>query len=290
MSAATGSRIPEDWPREADQPAWMCAGCGFWVKHFASPPACPVCLDARHTLPARGWDFRVPEEVASDRRTTIAELEPGVWRYRLEPAVGIGPSGYLLEHPAGNVAFEGAGFYTEAALEHIAGLGGIAVLSASHPHSYGALWQLAERFEPEVALHPGDLEWATAFPVTWSWDERVEVLEGVELLHTGGHFAGHAVLLDRTRSLLLAGDALKFELDPDDERQATAVSTHKAFVRRVPLSTAEARRYREVFASVPFERAWTPFEQPLNAGRDVALALMDAQLAGRPFVAPMEIA
>ena len=90
------------------------------------------------------------------------------------------------------------------------------------------------------------------------------------------------MLFDRARRLLLCGDALKFELSPGDRRRATTISAHKAFVRAVPLTVAELRRYRDVFSPLDFTQTWTPFEQVRNSGRADALALIDGQLASRP--------
>ena len=179
--------------------------------------------------------------------------------------------------------------FSEAALDHIAALGGLAVLSASHPHSYGALWQLQDRFDPELALHPGDLAWSAALTVSWPFDEVLEPLPGLELHLTAGHFDGHTVLFDRGRGILFCGDALKFEMAQDDPRRAVTISAHKAFVRGVPLTPRELRRYREVFAPLPFRQTWTPFEQARNSGRAEALALIDAMLASRPHAAPVRL-
>ena len=71
--------------------------------------------------------------------------------------------------------------------------------------------------------------------ITWPYDDGLELLPGLNLYRTAGHFDGHSVLHDAARRLLLCGDALKFEFDPADRRTATTISTHKAFVRGVPL-------------------------------------------------------
>ena len=249
-----------------DLPAFLCDNCGYWQRYFEPPPSCPMCLDARHVVPQDGWRF---------------------WN---DPVGGIGPNAYLVQTAAGNMGFEGCPVFSEAALDHIEALGGLAVLSASHPHSYGALWQLQDRFDPELALHPGDLAWSSALRVTWPWDETLEPLPGLELHLTAGHFAGHAVLFDRIRRILFCGDALKFEPDPGDPRRALAISAHKAFVRGVPLTPAELHRYRAVFAPLDFAQTWTPFEQAANSGRAEALALIDGMLATRPHAAPVPLA
>ena len=130
-------------------PAYACTNCGFWQRHFEPPTACPMCLDARHVVPGGGWRFLPAPAAQAAWPTHWEELERGAWRFWNEPVEGIGPNGYLLRAADGrNVFFEGASVFSAAALDHIAGLGGIDVLSASHPHSYGALWQLQERFDP----------------------------------------------------------------------------------------------------------------------------------------------
>jgi hypothetical protein len=270
-------------------PGWLCDNCGFWQRHFAEPASCPMCLDARHVVPQDGWRFHPLVEAHARFPSRWEEVVPGVWRFWNEPVCGIGPSGYLVRTEQGNLAFEGASVLDDAALDHIASLGGVTVASASHPHSYGALWRLQERFDPEIALHPADLAWSNALRVTWPFDDALEPLPGLELRLTAGHFAGHTVLHDRARRILFCGDALKFELDPADRRRALTISTHKAFVRGVPLTPGELRRYRAVFAGLDFTETWTPFEQAANSGRAEALALIDAMLTTRPHAAPVPL-
>lgn len=270
-------------------PPWLCGNCGFWQRHFERPPSCPLCVDARHIVPAEGWSFRDLQTARGQVACSWLELEPGVWRYLNEPAPGIGPMGYLIQSDGRNVAFEGCGVYSEACLEHLAALGGVDVAAASHPHAYGGLWQLQDRFDCEVALHPADLSWSTALRVTWPFDDTLEIAPGLRLHLTAGHFAGHTVLHDERRRILFCGDALKFELDPDDHRRAIAISTHKAFVRGVPLTHGELCRYRDVFGALEFCQTWTPFEQAANAGRAETLAFLDRRLSGPPSAAAMPL-
>lgn len=135
---------------------YACTNCGFWQRHFTVPPGCPICEDHRHVLPDDGFHMLTVDEVESRSQVVWDEPEPGVWRFRMTEPIGIGPMGYVIEHPEGNVAFEGCGWYSDAALEHIASLGGLRAAIASHPHCYGALWRLVDAFAPEVPLHVGD--------------------------------------------------------------------------------------------------------------------------------------
>jgi hypothetical protein len=259
---------------------FACLNCGFWQRHFA-PPDCPVCTDFRHPLPPDGWRFARAGEVDASVACRWEEVAPGVTMFWTEPRIGIGPCGYLIQTAAGNVAFEGAGWYDEAALAHVASLGGVRWLSGSHGHVYGALWRLVERFAPEVVVHTGELPLAQAFRVSWPFDDSAELAPGVTLWHTGGHTPGHAVLHWAERRALLCGDALKFTFDAAG--RADTISCHKAFDAHIPLSHADVRRYRVVIEPLDFDAVFTPWECVPHGGKQAALALFAAQLAGRPF-------
>jgi hypothetical protein len=145
------------------------------------------------------------------------------------------------------------------------------------------LWRLQERFGARVAVGVEDLSWTGAFPEGphLPFDERLMLAPGVDLLKTGGHFAGHSVLYLGDRGVLFCGDALKFELEDARSRGRTAhgISCHKGFVRRIPLTHDEIRTYREVFGPLEFRQTVTTFEAVTNAGRDEAVKLFDALLA-----------
>lgn len=262
---------------------YVCNNCGFWQRHFAPPTRCPVCEDVRHTPPDDGYRFLTTAEADRETRTAWQKHDPDVIVFHNEPSLGIGPSGYLLRHSDGNIFFEGIGFYSADALNFIAEQGGIRWLAASHPHAYGALWQLQDRFRPEVVIHRADLAWTTAFAVTWPCDDRLELAPGITLIHTGGHFDGHTILYHAPRRTLWAGDALKFHLDTDPP----GISCHKAFNRQIPLSHAEIRRYRAVCADLAFDQVFTSFEYAPHATAADALRLFDRQLAGKPFCTPV---
>ena len=264
---------------------YLCTNCGFWQKHFAVPPTCPVCTDFRHTPPDDGFRFWTPETAHRETRTEWATVDADIVRFRADPSVGIGPSGYLIRHPKGNVFFDGTAYYSSDALDFIAALGGIQWLSASHPHAYGALWQLQERFAPTVALQVQDLPWTNTFNTSWPFDERLDLAPGLTLIHTGGHFAGHSVLYWADRRTLFAGDMLKFH---GENKLLTGISTHKGFNRKIPMSHAEVRRYKEIVRDLDFETVYTSFDNAPCTRADV-LRLFDWQLSGPPFFGPVPI-
>jgi hypothetical protein len=246
---------------------------------------CPVCSDVRHTLPDDAYCFLPAAQVEEHVRTTWRQIDDDLVMFANEPSIGIGPCGYLILRPEGNIAFEMTGWYSNEALDHIQALGGVRFASASHPHAYGAMWQIQQRFRPEVAVQVEDLSWTTAFSATWPFDERLELLPGVELLHTGGHFAGHAVLYHAPRRTLFAGDALKGHFEGG---KLIGISCHKAFNRQIPLTHAEIHHYRELFATLDFDTVFTTFEQ-VPVGRAAVLRLYDTLLAGRPTCEPIAL-
>ena len=263
---------------------FVCDHCGFWQRHFA-PDRCPVCEDFRHPLPPNGWRFTPAADVAARTRCRIDEVLPGLLMITAAPPIGIGPAGYLLRTPHGNVAFEGCGWYDDQVLDAMADAGGVRWASASHPHVYGALWRVCERFAPELVLHREDLPFAKALPVTWAYDDRAEFAPEVTLLHTGGHTPGHTALVwddapaGRT---LFCGDAFKYTVDAAGA--ATSVSTHLAFDADIPLTRAGLEGYARVLAPVDAAVVVTPWEVVRAGGTPAARALLDLQLAApRPF-------
>lgn len=262
---------------------FVCTNCGFWQKHFAVPVRCPVCEDVRHTPPDDGYCFWTAEQAASKTQTCWREVLPGVFQFWCEPRIGIGPCGYIICHKQGNIAFEATGFYDQIALDFIAELGGLRWVAASHPHAYGAIWQLQQRFAPQIAIHVEDLVWTNTFAVTWPYDETLALAEDATLLHIGGHFAGHAVLYHAPSHTLFVGDALKGHFEGDT---LIGISCHKAFNRQIPLARSEIGRYREVFAPLDFSQVVTTFEL-VPVGRAEVLRLYDQRLAGRPTCEPI---
>ena len=268
---------------------FLCSNCGFWQKHFEVPSRCPICMDFRHTPPEDGWEFLAATTVAERVKTQIfVNDDEGVVIFWNEPSIGIGTRGYLVLHPEGAVLWDGCAHYDEAALDIIAWwserFGGLRLISASHPHAYGALWQLQERFGAPVALPVADLEWTNAFAVSHPFEDVLEVAPGLRIIQTGGHIDGHTVLYWAEEEALFAGDLLKFHYDEDG--QLNGLSTHKAFNRQIPMSHAEVRRYRTALEGTNFSRVWTSFDGE-DCKRADANRLFDAQLQGAPFPTPI---
>lgn len=263
--------------------SWFaCAHCGFWQRHFA-PPDCPVCTDTRNDLPEDGWRFLPEADVAATHGGDAREVARGLWAFTTTPALGLAGTGWLIVRPEGNIAFEAAPYYSDAMLARIEALGGIAFLAASHAHGYGALFQLQRRFDPPVvAIHKDDLGMTKAFRVTWPFDDTLELAPGYTLHHVGGHYQGQAALHDLPGRRLFCGDM--FKIDQDPAGRSTAISSHKAFHKDIPLTHGELRTYRDVIAPLAFDAVLTPFEYAPEVNRATALRVLDEALARPPGV------
>jgi hypothetical protein len=266
---------------------YSCAHCGHWQRWFAEPPFCPVCTDVRNALPDDGWVWITRDDLA-DRQARWAEVAPGITGYWVEPQVGLGTTGWVIETDAGFVGWEGAGIYQPQALAELRRRGGLVALGASHVHGYGALWQLQDELAPPVlAIGVDDLAWTKAFRVTWPTDDRHDLAPGLVMHRSGGHFPGHSVLHDEKRGILFVGDLLKVDLDGGTP---VGLSCHKAFHAQIPLSHAEIRQSRALVEQLDFDAVATPFEFARPVSTKQVLALFDRQLAGQPGAGPVLLA
>jgi hypothetical protein len=245
-----------------------------------------VCEDVRHSPPETGYHFLTPEQAQREVRTVWQQVGLDLLLFRNEPAIGINPCGYLLLHPEGNIAFESVPWYDELVLAQITALGGVRWWAASHPHTYGGAWQLQQQFNPEMCVQRDDLSWTSSFSVTWPFDDELELVPGVRLLHTGGHFAGHSVLYHEERRALFAGDLLKLHFQDGEVR---GLSCHKGFNRRIPLTPAEINRYRRVLTPLDIREVFTSFDHGPQLDRADVLYMLNIRLTSRPSTEPLPL-
>lgn len=273
---------------------YTCNNCGFWQHYFAVPPDCPVCTDVRNALPENGWEFTSAAAMeAREHSGEVAcvwrEIDEKIWMFSNETPLGIGSSGYLIERETGNIAFESPGWWTRAAIEKLDRLGGVRFISASHPHGFGAIYQLEDYFpDATVAFQREAVQFTKALAVNFVFDDVLAIDDAATLYHIGGHYEGQSILHYAPRKILFCGDALKFDLDADGK--TAAVSCHKAFHKQIPLSKREIETYLRVIGNLDFTQACTPFEHAPDANTAVARQLFEAQLAShRTTAAPLFI-
>ncbi len=268
---------------------YACTHCGGWILWFDSrePVACPNCTDVRNALPQEDFTYLPIGEAPGQFSTQWQETLPGLWEFWTTPQLGLGSHGWLLQRDEGNIAFEAAPFYDEASRRQLAVLGGIRVLAASHPHGYGALWQLQKFFDPELIIHKDDLKYTKAFRVNHPIDDFHAIGAEHEMLRLGGHYEGQTALYDHPRRILFLGDALK--IDFDAAGVPVALSCHKGYHYAIPLTRDELLHYREVFGRFDFAHVCTPFEFGRGVNQALATALIDYLLTHGIHTSPVPL-
>lgn len=267
---------------------YSCTHCGGWILWFdtSEPPFCANCMDVRNALPEEEFEYLHIEEAQKQFRTKHRKHNDSFYEFWTEPQLGLGSHGYLILHPEGNVAYEAAPFYDQESFDFIESLGGIKYLAASHPHGYGALWQLQQAFDPVLMIHKNDLQHTKAFKVTHPMDDHLELMDNFVFDRLGGHYDGQTSLYVKDQKLFFIGDALKIDFE---EERPVALSCHKGFHYSIPLTREELKKYIEVFGRYEFESAITPFElgNPINA--PLAISLFEHLIEIGPHTAPVPI-
>ncbi len=256
---------------------WICPACGGHVAADEPPDPCPVCADERQFVPSSGQRWTTLERLADDGYATeVRDLEPGLLGIGTHPDIGVGQRALLVQTGAGNLLWDPPGFVDEAAFAAVREAGGLAAVSASHPHMYGAIVDWADVFGCEIALPDADVGWLRR-PADrvrrWAGTDRI--LPGVTLIQTGGHFASSAVLHwahgAGGRGLLATGDTIY--VAPGLDRVTFLWSAPN----RLPLWESAVRRIADVVEPYAFERIYAGWWwSVIDAGGD-AMVQRDAQ-------------
>lgn len=246
---------------------WICVTCGSHVYHEgdAPPEECEICEDDRQWVPAGGQLWTTLEKMAADGfRTVVREVEPGLLGVGAEPMIGIGQRGLVLRTGEGNVLWDPSPYLDEAAVEAVREAGGLAAVSASHPHFYGAVVEWSRLFDAEILLPEVDIHWlsrpASMEHLVRTWSGTVPLFDGVTLVQCGGHFPGSSVLHWAAgaggQGVLLTGDTIN--ISPGEDRVAFLYSAPN----RLPLPERGVHGVIEAVQPYSFDRMyahwWTP--------------------------------
>jgi hypothetical protein len=255
-------------------PAFICRTCGVQYAPSDHPPsACPICEDERQYVGWQGQQWTTLDELAAEgRRNEVRELETDLYHVGTMPPIAIGQRALLARTAGGNVLWDCISFIDDATVEAVRALGGVQAIAISHPHFYASMSTWSARFDDcPVYVHAADAQWVQYHtPATRLWQgTSLEILPGVTLLNTGGHFDG-AVALHWTggadgRGLLLSGDTLTVVMD------RRYVSFMYSYPNLIPLSAAAVRRIADTVRPYPFERIYGAWD-----GRVVATGGPDA--------------
>jgi len=181
-----------------DATAYICVTCAVQqMPTIGTPQRCPICEDERQYVRRGGQAWTTIAALADQgHRIELREQEPGLIGIGVEPALGIGQRALLARTAKGNFLWDCVGYIDQAAVEAIRSWGGLAGMSMSHPHFYGASVEWSRAFGGTPIYIPvADKEWVQyPDPAVTLWEGTREVLPGLTLVQCGGHFEGSAVL------------------------------------------------------------------------------------------------
>jgi glyoxylase-like metal-dependent hydrolase (beta-lactamase superfamily II) len=255
-------------------PAFVCRTCGVQYPPAPRPPErCPICEDERQYVGWAGQQWTTVEEIGARGHTNaLRELEPGLFQLATTPQVAIGQRAVIVRTPAGAVMWDCVTAVDDASIRALRDLGGLRAIAISHPHFYASMATWSAAFDDcPIYIHAADAEWVqyrTPALVLWTGVQR-EILPGITVVNTGGHFEGSQVLHWAQgaggRGLLLTGDSLTVVMD------RRYVSFMYSYPNLIPLPASAVRRIVERLRPFPFERIYGGWD-----GRDVVAAGRDA--------------
>ena len=255
-------------------PAFLCRTCGVQYAPSDRPPGhCPICEDERQYVGWNGQQWTTLEELlAEDRHNTVEELEPGLLQIATRPPVAIGQRALIAQTPEGNVMWDCISLVDDQSVEALRARGGLSAIAISHPHFYASMSTWSAAFDNcPIYIHQADAQWVQyPSPGLQLWQgETREVLPGVTLINTGGHFEGSAALHwaggAGGQGLLLVGDSLTVVMD------RRYLSFMYSYPNLIPLPADAVRRIAASVRPFAFERIYGAWD-----GRTVASAGKDA--------------
>lgn len=239
-------------------PNFICVTCGTQYTDSAEPPEhCPICEDERQYVGHDGQRWTTLDMLQALHRNVIHAEEPGLIGIQSQPRVAIGQRALLVQTPDGNILWDCISLLDEATISAVRGLGGIKAIAISHPHFYSSLAEWSHAFDAPVYLHANDRAWVQRpDPAIVFWEgETHTLLDGVTLIHCGGHFPGSSVLHwaagAEGHGALLTADTLYVV---EDRRYVTFMYSYP---NAIPLP---ARAIQQIVAAVepfPFERVYS---------------------------------
>lgn len=260
---------------------WTCTGCG--IEHTPSPgppPVCAICEDERQFVPKRGQRWTTQDELAkAGHRTAVEEIESDLYSITVEPEFAIGQRGLLLRTPEGNLLWEPPGFLGEHVIAAVRALGGVHVISASHPHLTGASIQWSHAFgSARVLVASADRQWIRRpDPAVRLWAGQELILPGVTFVQCGGHFAGSSVAHwgggADGRGVLLTGDTIAIGAD------RKSVNVMRSYVNRIPLPERAVRRILAAAALHPYDRIYGAFGELPEDAADIVKRSLERYIA-----------
>lgn len=239
----------------------ICVTCGNQYPDTPQPPDhCPVCTDERQYINPDGQQWTTLEALRPHHSNIIEALEPGLWRIKSEPRVGIGQYAFLVQTAQGNILWDCITLLDDATIQAIQNLGGIKAIAVSHPHYHSTMVEWSHAFgHVPVYIHSGNRDWVLRpDPAIQLWEgSTLPLAEGVNVVHCGGHFEGATVLHWQQgadgRGVVLCADTIDVVSD------SRYMSFMYSYPNLIPLPASKVRAIVSALQPYAFERMYDAF-------------------------------
>jgi hypothetical protein len=255
-------------------PAFICRTCGVQYAPTDVPPEhCPICEDERQYVGWNGQQWTTLDKlIGLGHRNILEELEPGLLQLATRPQIAIGQRALIAQTSGGNVMWDCVSLVDDTSIAELRARGGLQAIAISHPHFYAAMATWSAAFEDcPIYIHADDADWVQyPSPGLRLWQgETVEILPGVTLINTGGHFRGSTAMHWSAgaagRGLLLVGDSLTVAMD------RRYLGFMYSYPNLIPLPAEAVQRIAASVRPFAFERIYGAWD-----GRTVSSAGKDA--------------
>ena len=239
-------------------PSYICATCGVQHGETDAPPAhCLICEDERQYIGRDGQQWTTIPELQKDHHNRIEQVDLNLTGIGTVPAFAIGQRALLVQTPNGNVLWDCISLLEDATLEAVRGLGGIAAIAVSHPHTVGSLVEWSHAFgHAPIYWHADNRQWTMRpDPAFVFWEgETCSLMDGITLIRCGGHFTGSTVLHwsqgAQGQGALLTGDTMQVAQD------RRYVSFMYSYPNMIPLNKRAVERIVQAVESYEFEHIY----------------------------------
>jgi hypothetical protein len=252
----------------------VCVTCGTQFRETDGPPVhCPICDDERQYVGWEGQRWTTLAEMHGKYKNTVKEEEPGLHSIHTQPKIGIGQRAFLVRTPDGNVLWDCVPLLDDATVTAVKALGGIAAIAVSHPHYYNCMVEWSRAFgNAPIHLHKADEKWVMRpDPAIRFWEGNTrELVGGLMLVNTGGHFDGFQVLHwprgGSGKGALLTGD------QPQVCQDRRWVTFMYSYPNSIPLAAPAIRRIATALKPLAYDRLYGAFPG-LTVARDANAAV-----------------
>lgn len=236
----------------------ICSTCGTWYGEEV-PPICAICSDDRQYILENGQQWTNLSDLQKTYSIRFSEVQPELMDMRITPSFAIGQRALLVSSPSGNILWDCIPLIDEPSIAFIKSKGGLRGIAVSHPHFYSSISAYAKAFGCPVYLHAKDQEWIMdKGDHIQLWDGAQKSLwDGIEIINTGGHFPGSAVLHLPNHGKggsLLTSDSIYV---CRDRKQVTCMHSYPNLI---PLKKSSVEQVHQSVSGLPFDSIYGGFD------------------------------